>query len=72
MPMPVPPAPATPIVTYDDLIRIFTDVGNRIGSERVASECLRIYPELGITDANALVTDETLRSKLAERLQALQ
>lgn len=68
--MPAPDAAAP--VSYDEMISVFNEVGARIGAERVSAETLRIYGVIGITDPNALATDETMRAKLVAELRAIQ
>lgn len=65
--LPMPTAVVTPPpVSYEDVVAKFQAVAAT--HPHVTSSFLQIYAECGITDPNALTTEETLRRKLFDKL----
>lgn len=65
--LPMPTAVVTPPpVSYEDVVAKFQAVAAT--HPHVTSSFLQIYADCGITDPNALTTEETLRRKLFDKL----
>jgi hypothetical protein len=68
LPLPVAPV-AKPPISYEEVVALFGQASAKDPS--IAANFAQLYAECGISDPNALTTDETLRRKLADRLEAV-